>query len=112
MTIRICFWPAEKYFPTKQKSLLGHNPLKTKEIIKKSGLFFQFDLTIKNNLSAIKLTELQSLSEKFTSALVLNYHCNNISSKGENCLTQNRKLSNMKEHIPSKMLVSDKYQLC
>lgn len=57
MMIRICFWPAEKYFLTKKKSLLGYNPLKNKEIIKKSSLFFKFDLPVKNNLSAIKLTE-------------------------------------------------------
>lgn len=31
MIIGICFRPAEKYFLTKQKSLLGFNPLKIKK---------------------------------------------------------------------------------
>lgn len=38
--IGVCFWPAEKYFLTKQKSLLGYNPLKKLRILKKEHLVY------------------------------------------------------------------------
>lgn len=63
--IGIFFWPGIKYFLIKQSIFLSHTPLINTEIKKKYfSPYFQFGLLIKNNLSAIKITDNCKISLK------------------------------------------------